>query len=231
MGDMYPNIRFVPVDFRGMTDHLRTFLGQMANVTRASSFCRDTFRGIDTLTAWRNRIAEWFIRDCDQEYLCCFDDDSIPVPSTVDMLRHPADVVGCRFFGKPGTLAHDGDGEFSMCAYKVSKRALVAMGHPRYRFVYNVEHTRAELCECLWFCQQARAAGFHPVKAGIIGHAMTVAVIPPTGQADECSMQFLHKIPMVILGADGLPTKPDNGDHSHPAPSIPAEQLPPMPLD
>jgi len=203
MSGHYENIRFVPVDFRGMNYHLREFLTQMEHVTLASNICRMTFKGLDTLVEWRNRIAKWFLTECEEEYLCCFDDDAIPLPDTLKMLDSPADVVGCNFFAKTGHLGHGQDGAFSMAAYKVSRRALGAMEIPLYKFVYNEDHTAAEMCECLWFCQQARKAGFHPVKAGSVAHAITVGLVAGK-DVDSCRMKFLQDIPLVKLGdSDG----------------------------
>ena len=196
----YSNIRFVPVDFRGLNDHLQHFLGQMEHVTRASVLCRQTFTGLDTLIEWRNRIAKWFLTECEEEYLCCFDDDAIPLPETLKMLDSPADVVGCQFFAKTGDIGHGADGAFSMAAYKVSRRALLKMEIPLYKFVYNDDYTRAEMCECLWFCRQAQKAGFFPIHAGAVAHAMKVAIVPSDNPDDECKMKFLHKIPHVVIG-------------------------------
>ena len=195
----YPNIQFVPVDFRGVNPHLRRFLAQMQHVTHASNICVDTFMGNDTLVLWRNRIAEWFLKSCQQDYLCCFDDDAVPVEETLKMLDSAADVVGCHFFAKTGDVGHETDGTFSMAAYKVSRNALEKIEVPRYRFVYNEQHTKSMLCECLWFCQQARKAGFFPVKAGVIAHRMSVAVIPSSDTEDSCKMKFLHQLKDVHL--------------------------------
>lgn len=190
----YPNIRFVPVDFRGMNSNLRRFLAQMEHVTRASDICSDTFMGNDTLVLWRNRIADWFVKSCSQDFLCCFDDDAVPVEDTLKMLDSPADVVACQFFAKSGDVGHTTDGTFSMAAHKVSRNALLKMARPWYRFVYNPEHTKAQMCECLWFCQQAREAGFFPIKAGAIAHRMAVAVIPSSDADQSCKMKFLHQL-------------------------------------
>jgi len=195
----YPDIRFVPVDFRGVNIHLRRFLAQMEHVTPASDICADTFMGNDTLVLWRNRIADWFLKSCSEGYLCCFDDDAIPVDETLAMLDSKADVVGCHFFAKTGDVGHGMDGTFSMAAYKVSRNALLKMAVPRYRFVYNEEHTKAMMCECLWFCKQAREAGFHPVKTGVIAHRMSVAAIPSSDTSESCKIKFLHQLGKVLV--------------------------------
>lgn len=200
----YPDIRFVPVDYRGVNKHLRHFLGQMENVTRASTICSSTFMGGDSLILWRNNIARWFLEKCEEEYLCCFDDDAIPIDDTLKMLDSPADVVGCQFFAKTGHIGHGVDGAFSMAAYKVSRVALGKMAKPYYRFVYTADHTRMTMCECLWFCQQARAAGFLPIHAGAVGHRMSVGVIPPESVQDDCRMAMLQKIPMVTVADSPL---------------------------
>ena len=190
----HDDIQIVPVDFRGVNRHLRRWLGKMPHVKYASDICTHTFRGIDLLGVWRTLIAEWFLKETDKGWLITFDDDVIPCEATGKLLDCRADVAACHFFARSGFEGHGNDGSVSMAALKVSRRVLERIERPWFKFHFNPHHTKMEMCECEHFCSQARKAGFHPVKAGLVYHAMKVAIIPPASEDDSCRMQFLHEL-------------------------------------
>ena len=74
---------------------------------------------------------------------------------------------------------------------KVSRRALERIDPPWFAFECSGNGCEVAACECRYFCRKARAAGFHPVKAGAIGHVVPVVVIPPENEDDSCRMKFL----------------------------------------
>ena len=190
----YADIQVVPVDFRGVNRHLRAWLETMPCVKYASDICNHTFGGLDLLALWRNRIAEWFLEKSDKAWLLMVDDDIIPMDSMAELLERKADVAACHFFSRGGGEGHDTDGIVSMASLKVSRRALEQIKRPWFKFEFNVKHTVLVGCECSWFCKQAREAGFHPVKIGLIAHAMKVALIPPENPGGSCQMKFLPEI-------------------------------------
>ena len=192
----YDDIQIVPVDFRGVGYHLRAWLETMPNVKYASNICVKTFGGLDLLAVWRNLIAEWFLEKCDKPWLLMLDDDNIPLDSMSELLACKADVSACHFFSRTGGEGHDVDGVLSMASLKVSRRALLEIARPWFKFEFNPNHTKMTGCECSWFCKQARAAGFHPVKVGVIAHVMKVALIPPKEPGGSCQMKFLCDIPI-----------------------------------
>jgi len=190
----YDDIQIVAVDFRGVMPNLRRWLDEMPNVKYASDICSNSFRGIDLLAVWRNQIAEWFLKNTDKGWLVTFDDDVIPCEATAQLLECRADVAACHFFARSGFEGHGNDGSVSMAALKVARRALERIERPWFKFHFNDKHTKLVMCECEHFCGQARKAGFHPVKAGLVYHAMKVAIIPPSSEDDSCRMQFLHQL-------------------------------------
>jgi len=193
----YDDIMVVPVDFHGVGRHLRAWLSTMPNVKYASDIRPTTFGGLDLLAVWRNCIAEWFLRKCDKPWLLMMDDDNIPLDSMSELLDCEADVSACHFFSRAGGEGHDSDGVLSMASLKVSRRALERIERPWFKFEFNANHTKLTRCECSWFCKQARAAGFHPVKVGVLAHVMKVALIPPEEPGKACQMKFLQDIPLV----------------------------------
>ena len=190
----HDDILVVPIDFRGVNRHLRVWLETMPCVKYASDICVHTFGGLDLLALWRNRIAEWFLEKTDKPWLLMLDDDIIPMESMRKLLDCEADVAACHFFSRGGGEGHDADGIVSMASLKVSRRALQRIKQPWFKFTFNDNHTKLAGCECAWFCKQAKAAGFHPLKVGLIAHAMKVALIPPEKPNGECQMRFLHQI-------------------------------------
>lgn len=187
-------IMVVPVDFRGVNRHLRRWLDSMPCVKYASDICDHTFGGLDLLAVWRNCIAQWFLEETDKPWLLMLDDDIIPQESMTELLDSQADVAACHFFARGGGEGHEDDGIVSMASLKVSRRALERIKRPWFRFEFNVNQTRLIGCECNWFCKQAQAAGFHPVKVGLVAHIIPVALIPPEKPGGSCRMKFPRDI-------------------------------------
>jgi len=175
---------------------MRHWLSKMPHVKYASDICSSTFGGIDLLAVWRNRIADWFLHKTDKDFLLMLDDDNIPLDSIGQLLDSPADVAACHFFSRGGDEGHDVDGSVSMASLKVSRRALLQMPRPWFKFEFNENHTKMTGCECSWFCKQARSVGFHPIKIGEIAHVMKVALLPPAEAGGQCRMKFLQDIPV-----------------------------------
>ena len=92
---------------------------------------------------------------------------------------------------KDGQESHREDGEVGCGCMKVSRTALERIAPPWFAFDYSRDGCDVTACDCGYFCRKARAAGFHPVKAGAIGHVVPVVVIPPDDKDDSCRMKFL----------------------------------------
>lgn len=202
----YDDIMVVPVDFRGVGRHMRAWLRTMPNVRYASDICHNSFGGLDLLAVWRNCIAEWFLKMTDKTWLLMLDDDNIPMDSMPDLLNCEADVAACHFFSRAGGEGHDTDGILSMASLKVSRVALKRIARPWFKFEFNDNHTKLTGCECNWFCKQARAVGFYPVKVGVIAHVMKVALVPPKDPGGSCQMKFLQDIPLAERGQKPIVT-------------------------
>jgi len=60
------------------------------------------------------------------------------------------------------------------------------IGPPWFRFVVDDRCLSKKMCECLWFADRARNAGFTPQRLGRVGHRMRVVVLP----ADDEGIAF-----------------------------------------
>jgi hypothetical protein len=144
----------------------------------------------DFLCLWRNHEIAAFLADTvGPPWLLLLDDDMVPVEDTDLLLDCPADLAGAAYWsrpgpdGSPGGIAHGADGYVGAAALKVSRRALSAVEPPWFWAEPDPAGTKLARCECTYFCDKMRAAGFHPVKAGRIGHILPMVVLPdPAGE-------------------------------------------------
>lgn len=188
------DIQVVVVDFRRVNDQLRRWVRHWPDHKYASDICKGTFRGLDLLAVWRNQIAEWFMDKTKHPWLFTMDNDAIPRASTLDLLNCEADISVARFFSRAGGEGHGQDGEGSMAAMKISRRALRKIPRPWFKFEFNENHTAMTTCECNWFTIQAKKVGIHPVKAGFVGHYIEAGFGLKEQEEGGMEMQFAHKI-------------------------------------
>jgi len=189
-------IQVVVFDFRGVRRHLRSWLDTMPHVKRASDICPEDKGAMYLLAMRRNIVAKWFLEKSSLPWLLMINDNVIPLESVDELLACEADVAGAHFFSRRGGEGHDVDGSVATACVKISRRAFERIPPPYFRYEYNDDHTERLQCECGWFCKQAIAAGFYPVKAGVVAHMIEVALIPPTESGGQCKMKFLQDIPL-----------------------------------
>lgn len=190
----YEKIQVVVFDFRGVGRHLRSFLDIMPNVKRASDICPDDKGAMYLLPMRRNVVAQWFLEQTDLPWLLMVNDNVIPLPEIKELLDCKADVAGAHFFSRAGHEGHTADGSACTACMKVSRTALERIPRPWFKHEFNADHTERLMCDCGWFCKQAIAVGFHPLKVGLVAHVMEVAIAPPLTEKGECRFMFLHQI-------------------------------------
>ena len=189
-------IQVVVIDFRGVRRHLRSWLDTMPHVKMASDICSEDKGAMYLIAMRRNIIAKWFLEKTNLPWLMMLNDNVIPLESINELIACDADVAGAHFFSRHGCEGHDVDGTVSTACIKISRQALKRTATPWFKHAYNADHTHRLQCECAWFCDQARAAGFYPVKVGLIAHVIEVALIPPKETGGSCQMKFLQDMPL-----------------------------------
>jgi len=185
----YPDIQVVIMDYKHIPPITREWLRQFDHVGYASEICDGGCGSQDFIVIKRNLVAQWFLERTDREYLVMIDEDVRPDIDTYLMLDNKADICSAHFFGKPGWLAHNHPGQVSMAACKISRSVFEKTDRPWFKILYNDYHTEVVKCECDWFASQVRLAGFYPVKAGRVVHAVTVLAVPPDD--DKRTFKFL----------------------------------------
>ena len=174
---------------------LKAYLARFAHAARVSQILDDEDRFADFIATRRNRVAEWFLAETDLAYLLMLDHDHIPGDELEPLLASAADVVGTAYVRASGNSAHPGDGDAGAGCLRISRTALERIGPPWFAFVFNARGTAIDLCECGYFCRKARAAGFHPVKAGSIDHIIPMVARPIAGEHTKARVTFLKDLP------------------------------------
>ena len=190
----FKDIQVVVFDFKGIREHLRSWLDTMPNVAYASEIASSGLGAKYLIAMRRNIVGRWFLDKSSLPWLLMINDTVIPLPSIKGLLDCKADVAACHVFSRAGGEGHGGQGDASTACIKVSRTALERIPRPWFKWDFNADHTKVVKCDCAWFCQQAKQAGFHPIKIGTVAHVMEVALIPPATEAGECRMKFLHQI-------------------------------------
>ena len=187
----FPNIQVVVFDHKGVSPITRQWLRQFKHVEYSTVICGQGCEAKDYILVNRNLAAQWFLEKTDCEHLVMWDEDIRPDIDTTLMLESPADIVSAHVFGTPGWLVHDHPGRVAISACKISRKALQAIERPWFKLIYNGQHTRLVKCECDWFAERARLAGFYPVKAGRVVHEVMVLAVPPDD--DSTAFKFLFE--------------------------------------
>jgi len=184
------DIQFVLFAWRGENGLLGKWLSRFPHVRRMQR--ENGYQTTDCLAAWRNQAVKWFLKETDRKWLVFLDDDIVPLKETELLLDCEADIAGCHFFSKNGCEGHGVDGHISMAAAKFSRRALEKIAPPWFAFGFNEDGTELAQCECDYFTAKARVAGFHPVKAGLVGHIVSAVMIP--GEEGKAKLKFLSQL-------------------------------------
>lgn len=146
----------------------------------------------DFIGPWRNHEVLDFLAG-GFPWLLMVDDDMVPVPDTEALVHSRADVAGAAAWRQDGTGVAHGDADtISAAALKISRRALLAVTPPWFAVEFDPTGSKIVRCECKFFCDKMRAAGFLPVTVGRIGHLIRMVVIP---SADNTGPVVRFQIP------------------------------------
>ncbi|HUX00842.1 MAG TPA: hypothetical protein VMY35_07665 [Phycisphaerae bacterium] len=135
-------------------------------------------RGSIYLQTCRNRAVKWFQQETTLPWLLLLDDDEIPVSETEGLIVCEADVASAAYVSQKAEMLHPHPGGLCGGALKVSRYALEKIEPPWFGVRFSADGCDAVECECQWFERRAKAAGFHPVKAGSIGHIVSYLTLP-----------------------------------------------------
>lgn len=143
-----------------------------------------------SIAIWRNRAVKWFL-ETDFEEVLFIDDDMVPIKETEPFFDNPAPIVGAHYLTPHGHDSHMGEGNVACGFLKISREVLEKIEPPWFDYPLKDDGTAPEVCECAYFVQQAFKAGFHPVKAGLVGHIVEAVVIP-SQEGGKCQFEFLR---------------------------------------
>jgi len=134
------------------------------------------------IDVWANRVCQWFLDKTDKTHLLMLEHSKLPDANTIPVVQSTADVVGAEYCLKDGTIAHDGPGYLGRGCLRISRRALEIIPKPWFQFVLTADGMNIEKCSCAWFCDQAMAAGIHPVRVGHIARVTKAVITPAEGK-------------------------------------------------
>ena len=188
-------IQIAVFDHKPPNPWLKTYIARFAHAVRVSDILDDEDdRFADFIAIRRNRVAAWFLAETDLAHLLMIDHDHIPGPELDPLIASEADVVGAEYIRGSGNSAHPGDGEAGAGCLRISRVALERIPPPWFAFITNDRGTAIRLCECGYFCNRARAAGYHPVKAGAVDHIIPMAARPIAGDQTKAHVTFIKDI-------------------------------------
>lgn len=179
---------------------LSRWLERFEHVRLTSRGSPDDFGGKDFLAVKRNHTLKWFLEKTDLPWVLMMDGDIVPLdgledcPDTWPLIECQADIASARAIGKSGHEAHGKEGDLSMAAVKISRRALERMKPPWALFGYSEDGTSTTHCECDYFAAKARGAGYCPVKAGAVGHLATAVLIPGRNEKEMSRLKLLSQL-------------------------------------
>ena len=177
-------LQIIVFDGKGINPILREWL-KGKRVKCASEFGS----AFPNIAIWRNRAVKWFL-ETDFEEVLFVDDDMVPIKATKPFFENPAPIVSATCLSSTGKDSHSGEGNASAGFLKISREVLERIEPPWFDYPLFDDGTLPEMCECAYFVKKAFGAGFHPVKAGVVGHIVEAVVIPSEG---KCSFQFLKE--------------------------------------
>lgn len=181
----YDNSHLVILEGRGCNRFLRSWAGRFRHRTilNVSDFP-------DHVACHRNRVFKWFLSKSELPYLICVDDDVVPVPQTEAFVAAEGDVIGTRAWANTGSEMHPH--AFSMTALKVHRRVVESVAPPWFAFEFAEDGSALVKCECLYFHDKVKQAGFEVETHGAVGHRFPVTVVPPVeGDSQDGRPRFL----------------------------------------
>ena len=171
MGTEHPDIQVVLFDGRPtVPTALGDWLNAQAHVARASQIIGDRRDG--RIDEYRNLVARWFLDHTSLPRLAMVDDDSVPVGETEELFHAEGWVLGANFIDRKGVQNHPADGEIGFCMALIDRRVFARLPDDPFSLAPG------DGCECGAFCRRCREAGMWVRKAGVVGHALTLHVVP-----------------------------------------------------
>jgi len=180
------DVQLIIFEGRGANKHLLRWSKSFPHRWRA----RPPTRVRDYVALWRNQQVREFLARTTLGWVWLIDDDMVPVPDTSLLLESESDVACCRCWSRTGTEAHPAEAEVSAACLLVSRHALEAVGPPWFQVVLSADGTGLAKCECTYFAERMRAAGFTPAKLGRVGHIVPLVVLPGQGREDPFLVKF-----------------------------------------
>ena len=188
MGE-HPDILMMVFNGLSVCDPLRAWLENQAHVQVAGDFGR----AFPHMGAWRNHAAQWFLDNSTLERVLFLDHDMVPFAGTEPLLEADVDVASALYVGRGGDRHHQGDGLLSAGCLLVTRYALEHIKRPWFDTPLDPTGCGVTTCECLYFVERAKAAGFYPVRLGVVGHIVPTIVIPGRTAEETCQFRFLHE--------------------------------------
>jgi len=110
--------------------------------------------------------------DKEKDWLLMIDHDMVPVVETNLVVASEEPIAFAATVTKAqGGGAHTKDGNFGAAFFKVHKDTLLAMGDaPWFKTTFNETLTRRLKCQCNYFNDKAKQAGYEAKAVGHAGH-------------------------------------------------------------
>jgi len=185
----HPDILMVVFDGLAINPALGMWLKKQEHIQMASEFGR----AFPHMGAWRNHAAQWFLDNSTLERVLFLDHDIVPFEGTAPLFEVKADIASAWYVGRDGRRHHEGDGFVSAGCLLMTRHALQRIERPWFDTPLDSTGCGVTTCECLHFAERAKAAGFHPVRAGVVGHMVPTIVIPGATASETCKFRFLHE--------------------------------------
>ena len=136
---------------------------------------------LSDLAVLRNRLCDWFLKKTDKKALLFLEHSKIPDNDTLPVLVSDADIVAAEYCSSKHEKVHDENGCVGTGCLRISRVALLKMKTPYFNYVQADDGLSIRKCSCMWFCERAQEAGYHPVTAGRISRMQNI-IVTPDGQ-------------------------------------------------
>ncbi len=152
---------------------------------------KDVGQAFPSMAVWRNAVVVDFLQS-PYDYLLMLDHDIIPAGDIDVLTSLDAPIVGCKYLNALGHVAHPEDGMLPAGALRVHRSVFEAITPPWFGFDTTPDGGTITMCECGYFCNKAKEAGYYPLSAGIVGHIVQAVVLPVADATDGSHIfQFL----------------------------------------